>query len=133
MIQHSKTVTPETLVSEVRALKDQGWRFVTCTCLELDADTLEMIVHLDKDLELTHLRLSIAKGKALPSLSGVYFAAFLVENEMRDQFGLEFTDLVLDFGGTLYLEGDVKSTPFCRYGIKDAANGDADAANAEDS
>ncbi len=52
----------------------------------------------------------------MPSISPVYFAAFLIENEIEDQFGIKFDGLVLDFGGTLYLEEEVMRTPFCKYG-----------------
>jgi ech hydrogenase subunit D len=58
----------------------------------------------------------------MPSISPAFFAAFLVENEILDQFGTIFEDLVLDFGGTLYLDedDDITATPFCKYGVKKA-------------
>ena len=118
MTLETKTITPETVVGEVQALKNKGYRFVTMTCLDLDADTCEIMYHFDKDLELVHLRMTgIAKGSTVPSISQQLFAAFLVENEIRDQYGLCFEGLVLDFGGTLYLEDDVRRTPFCKYTI----------------
>ena len=56
------------------------------------------------------------KGTVIPSISGIYFAALLVENENRDLFGLEYEGLVLDFNRTLYLEeaGDPIVAPFCK-------------------
>jgi ABC-type glycerol-3-phosphate transport system substrate-binding protein len=43
-----------------------------------------------------------------------------VENEIIDQFGVTFENLVLDFGGSLYLDDndDITATPFCKYGVK---------------
>jgi len=115
-------VTFETLTGQVLKLKTDGYRFVTITCNELDSDTLDLIYHFDKDLELIHLRVQTGKGTTVPSISPVFFASFLVENEIDDQFGLKFSDLVLDFGGSLYLDNEVRSTPFCKYGIKESNN-----------
>ncbi|THB81621.1 MAG: hypothetical protein D3926_01200 [Desulfobacteraceae bacterium] len=108
------------LVRQAQTLKDGGHRFVTLTCLETDPDHLEIIYHFDKDLEISHYRMRTAKNETVPSLSPVFFAAFLVENEIIDQFGITFENLVLDFGGTLYLDDndDISTTPFCKYGVK---------------
>ena len=115
-------ITKETLRGEVEKLKAANYRFVTITCLELDENTLELIYHFDRDLSLIHYRMQIPKDQPMPSLSPVFFAAFLVENEIYDQFGIKFDDLVLDFGGTLYLDDDddVTATPFCKFGVKQA-------------
>ena len=47
----------------------------------------------------------------------VYFCALLIENEIRDQFGICFSDIVLDFGGALYLEEEVRAMPFCKVSV----------------
>ena len=60
------------------------------------------------------MRLTVAKGESVPSISGVYFAALLIENETQDHFGVTFDGLVLDFGSRLYLEEEVKKYPFCK-------------------
>lgn len=109
----------DTLSKEIEQVKSEGYRFVTITCVEIDEDSVELLYHFDKNLELVHFRLSVLKNKPVQSISPLFFAAFLVENEIIDQFGLEFKDLVLDFGGTLYLDDDeVSSTPLCKYGVK---------------
>lgn len=115
-------VTKTTLQDEVVKVKADGYRFVTMTCLEIDEETLEFIYHFDKDLELKHFRLQSKKTDPMPSISPQFFAAFLVENEIIDQFGTTFEGLVLDFGGTLYLDedDDITATPFCKYGVKQA-------------
>ncbi|MCG8635865.1 MAG: NADH-quinone oxidoreductase subunit C [Desulfobacterales bacterium] len=113
-------ITKDTLREEVEKIKSRGYRFVTITCLELDENTLEMIYHFDRELEIIHYRMQVAKDETMPSLSPVFFAAFLVENEIYDQFGMKFDGLVLDFGGTLYLDedDDITATPFCKFGVK---------------
>lgn len=113
-------ITKETLLEKIETVKADGYRFVTITCLELDETNLEFIYHFDKELDLIHFRMQAPKADQIPSISQQFFAAFLVENEIIDQFGVKFDDLVLDFGGTLYLDDndDITATPFCKFGVK---------------
>jgi ech hydrogenase subunit D len=112
------SVGSDTLVGEVAKTKVEGFRFVTMSCVELDGNTVSILYHFDKDLTLKHLRLTALKDSSVPSISTVYFAAFLVENEIQDLFGIRFKGLVLDYERTLYLDEEVKVTPFCRYTVE---------------
>ena len=128
MIENIKTVTPETIVSEVEAMKKAGYRLVTFTCTDLDENTIDLIYHFDKELVLQHLRMEVSKTATIPSVSGVLLAAFLIENEIQDQFGLKFDGIAIDFHGTLFLEDSVRPSPLCRYTVVEAKpEGDADA------
>lgn len=127
-----KTISPDTVVAEVGKIKEDGYRLITMSAVDLDDDTIELLYHFDKQLDEVHLRMAVAKKEPVPSISGVYFAAFLIENEIQDHFGLKFDGLALDFGGTLMLEEEVMRTPFCKYGVvrKDADGEDAAAPEA---
>ena len=107
-------VSLEALVGEVAKIKVQGYRFVTLSGVERDADSFDIFYHFDKNLTLKHFKLSVSKGVSVPSITPVYFAAFLVENEIQDLFGIIFDGLVVDYERTLYLEPETKATPFCR-------------------
>ena len=50
-------VSPAELIGEVAKLKIQGYRLVTLSCTEIDADRIDVLYHFDKDLGLKHLRL----------------------------------------------------------------------------
>lgn len=120
MCIESTPVTPAQIVAEVTKLKAEGYRLVTMTSVEIDAENMEILYHFDKDLVLKNLRLTIKKGGTMPSISGVLFTAFLVENEIRDQFGITFDGLVLDYQGKLLNETvqTATSSPFCRMQVK---------------
>ncbi len=111
-------VGSDTLVGEVARTKVEGFRFVTMSCVELDADTVYIFYHFDKDITMKHLRLTASKDGSVPSISPVYFAAFLAENEIQDLFGIHFKGLVIDYERTLYLDAEVKVTPFCKYTVE---------------
>lgn len=118
----TESVTTKDLVSVVTKLKADGWRLVTFSSVEIDEKNLEILYHFDKNLELKHLRMSVPKGSHVPSISGVLFTAFLVENEIRDQFGIIFDGLVLDYQGKLLNETvqTAETSPFCRFHVKKA-------------
>jgi ech hydrogenase subunit D len=116
MAINATNIEPSKLVAEVTRLKNDGWRLVTFSSVEIDAENMEVLYHFDKELALTNLRVSVKKGGALPSISGVLFGAFLIENEIRDQFGITFEGLVVDYQGRLLNDctQTASGSPFCR-------------------
>ena len=114
------TIAPANLLAEASKLKNDGYRFVTLTSVELDETNREILYHFDKNLTLKNLRVPVQKGGPPPSISGLLFGAFLVENEIRDQYALTFDGLVLDYQGKLYSETaqTAASSPFCKYHVK---------------
>ncbi|MGA2447767.1 MAG: NADH-quinone oxidoreductase subunit C [Polyangiaceae bacterium] len=102
----------EGVVAHAQLVKDRGLRLVAMTAVERDERSVDVLYHFGRDLVLEHSRLTVAKGATVPSISGVFFAALLVENEIQDQFGLTFDGLVLDYHRTLLLDGDVTEVPF---------------------
>ena len=96
------TVTPNTLVGEVKSLSDQGWRLVQIGVTP-HGELYEVNYTFDREQRFNNLRLQVpAAGASLPSISGLYWCAFLYENEIHDLFNVAFDGLVLDFKGTLY-------------------------------
>ena len=112
------TIGLDQVVGACAQKKAEGYRFVTMTCTAQDPDTVDILYHFDKDYELEHLRLTVSRHAPLPSISDVYFAAFLVENELQDLFGLRFRGLALDYNQTLYLDQEVAMAPFCKYTVE---------------
>jgi ech hydrogenase subunit D len=116
MLANEQAVTADTVVAECQKCYDAGLRLVGVSCAELKQDgAFDLLYHFDKDLALSHLRLTVAKDAAVPSVSGVYFPALLYENEIKDQFGVNFQNILIDFACTLYLEPEVVKSPYCNY------------------
>lgn len=110
-------VTPETVAGEAAKIKYEGYRLVTLSCVEIDGGHVEILYHFDKNLVLRHFRLAAAKETVIPSISTVFSAAFLAENEIQDLFDVRFSGLIIDFNRTLYLDGPGAKVPFCRYSV----------------
>ena len=139
MFFEATSVTPVTLLGEVRRLAEAKYRFVTMSQTVLDERTLRLYYHFDENLTLTdlrraceifpqsgmtHLRMEVDKDRPIPSISSVYFCALLIENETQDQFGVRFGGLPLDYQGAMYLEGEVTRGPYFTMTKVKRASGD---------
>lgn len=99
-----QTVVKEEVVSQAQAMKQQGYRLAQmhCTTLKDTALPYEINYSFAKALELHNLRLVVGEQETLPSISGIYPAAFLYENEIHDLFGLTVENMSIDYNGKLY-------------------------------
>ncbi len=117
MIENVKEITVQELLGEVQKLHYEGYRLVTATCVDNNNDTLDLYYHFDMDYKLTNLKLTINKGSAVPSITKIFFCALLVENEIKELFGVNIENLVVDYGGHLLLSDGAPDNPMLRQQI----------------
>ena len=101
------------LLSEVDQLRSANWRLVQILCIGQQGGA-ELSYSFGADsvrgLELRTLRFTVSEGTSVPSITALYPAAFLYENEIRDLFGVQIERIAGDWLGKIY---DVaKNTPF---------------------
>lgn len=125
MLNDVLPVTADTLVGHAAGMKAAGYRLVTLTCTNADHGQVDILYHFGLEYALKHLRLTIPEKTVVPSISPVYAAAFLVENEIQDLFGIRFEGLAIDYRGTLFLEKPPGKSPFPRRNIGSEVNGPA--------
>ena len=113
MLTNVKEIPVAQLHSEVWNLKRQGYRFVTMTCTDV-GDAHDVLYHFDKQYELQHLRLRVPRGETLPSITELFFAAVLVENEIQDLFGVTVTGMAVDYKGRFILSEGAPAAPLNR-------------------
>ena len=98
------------LVSKVAELKREGHRLVQI-CATTLPENFEITYSFDLGGKFTSLRVMVARSEAvIPSITGEYFGAFSYENELQDLFGLQVTDLKLNYNGNFFQMA--KKTPF---------------------
>ena len=103
MIGEQKLITIDVpgLAAKVQELKDAGYRLVQIGCTRLEQ--FELNYSFDKNYEFVNLRLAIpSNSQEIPSISGIYLAAFLYENELHDLFGLNIKNIAVDYQGNFY-------------------------------
>ncbi len=89
------------LLPAIAGIKAEGYRLAGITATTLP-DTIQVDYLFDRDFRFIILRVDVAPGRELPSITGSYFAAFGYENELHDLFGITVTGNALDFGGRFY-------------------------------
>ncbi len=102
------------LCDRVHRLHDERYRFVTISCSDNGDGTLDLYYHLDRDLQLLTLKMTVSREEGVPSVSHIYFAALLVENEIQELFGLPMSGLLVDYRNRLLLSGDAPEAPMAR-------------------
>lgn len=123
-MENIKEISKDEIVSEVRQLMETGAKFVTAVCSDLD-DKFEVLYFFSKNsgTELSCLRYRVAKEEEVLSPSGTTLATVLIDNEMKELFGLKIKDLAIDYGGHLLLAQDSPVTPLLKT-KKDALKGE---------
>ncbi len=110
MLNNVSETALDHISTEVWKLKQDGYRFVTMTCCDR-GESHDILYHFDKNYQLKHLRVTLPKGTELPSVSAIFFAALLVENEMKDLMGVSVSGMAIDFQGRFMLAEGAPVTP----------------------
>jgi ech hydrogenase subunit D len=100
-IQETVSVEVGNLIGKVEEFRDGGYRLVQINCSKI-GDVYEINYSFDKDYEFRNLRITVTADTEIPSISGMYWGAFIYENEMHDLFGIRVRGMNIDFKGHLF-------------------------------
>ena len=90
------------LLEKVSALRQAGYRLVQVSATRCP-EQVELTYSFDRDRQLSDLRLQVPAAEArVPSISSIYWCAFLYENELHDLFNVEVDGMAVDFHGHFY-------------------------------
>lgn len=117
MIDNVTEISKAQLLSEAQSMLSQNYRFVTATCVDLGEGNLDVLYHFDKNMQLHNLRIKAKRGEDIPSISPVYLCAVLIENEMKELFGLNVTGIAIDYGGHMLLTPEELKNPQSKISI----------------
>ena len=100
--QTFEVIPADTLLERVRAFREQGWRLVQIGATRLP-DQLELTYSFDRESRLANLRVALPGDEhKVPSISSIFWCAFVYENELHDLFGLQVSGMAVDFQGNFY-------------------------------
>jgi hypothetical protein len=122
MIDNLKEIGKDQLLGEVKRLADSKARFVTGVCSDL-GDKLEVTYYFvpKPGMDMSALRFCVGKEEEVPSMTGIYLATALTENELKELFGLRVQDIAIDFGGHMLLAQDSPVLPMLKSEEQKAA------------
>lgn len=89
------------LLPVIMEKKNDLWRLAQICCVFKEGK-YEVSYSFAKEYELVNYRLVVDKDEEVPSISRVYQAAILYENEMRELFGLKVEHMKVDYHDKLY-------------------------------
>ncbi|HEX2955153.1 MAG TPA: NADH-quinone oxidoreductase subunit C [Bacillota bacterium] len=114
MIENVTNISVDALLGFVEDMIYSGYRFITATCVDNGNGTNDVLYHFDKDLQMKHARITVGKEDEIPSISGIYFGAILVENEIKELFGVNIKNIAVDYGGHMLLNDNELEAPMSR-------------------
>src|ERR1019366_9519957 len=105
--QTFETIPPQALLERVGEMRKQGYRLVQIGATRLP-EHVELTYSFGLESRLANLRFQVpAVGARVPSITSIFWCAFLYENELHDLFNVQVDGMAVDFHGHLY-ETNVK-------------------------
>lgn len=93
----------EQLRREAAYMKAEQWRFVQMLAANNDEAGVDLYYSFMKDDELRNYYISaVGKETLVPSITDLFLAAFVFENEARELFGVNMGPIAIDFAGKMY-------------------------------
>ncbi len=100
--QTLELISIDALLDKVRTMREKSARLVQISATRAQ-EQLELTYSFDLSGSLVSYRLHVPVAQAwVPSISSIYWCAFLYENEMHDLFNLQVDGMAVDFQGNLY-------------------------------
>lgn len=102
LVQEFFPLTVEGLPALSDEKKADGSRFVQMLCVNTE-DGIDMVYSFMKDGVLANYEIKgVKKGTTIPSVTDNFIAAFVFENEAHDLFGVDISNIAIDFEGNFY-------------------------------
>lgn len=110
MLKNILEIGANEIFNKAAELHKKGYRLAAITC-ENEGGMLEMTYHFDLNYELFNVRIHADVKDKIKSISKIFPAAFLMENEIQDLYGNSYEDLIVDYKGKLYLTENSPKAP----------------------
>lgn len=91
------------LLDRAARMREEGCRLVQI-CATRVPEGFELTYSFDRNYHLYNLRLTVAEGESVMSITSIYWPAFIYENEMHDLFGVQVRHIQrdVDYGGSFF-------------------------------
>jgi ech hydrogenase subunit D len=102
LIQDIENIDASNLLESVSDVKSSGYRLGQICATKIEGG-IEILYSFERDETLKNLKVHLSDSDIeIHSISGIYWSAFIYENEMHDLFGVTFRNLALDYGGHFF-------------------------------
>jgi len=101
MIQEYIDIGADDILKKTAEMKNDGYRLVQICATTKGMET-QIMYSFDKEFSMMCLKITITGNGPLESISGMYWPAFIYENEIHDLFDIEFINSKLDYKGNFF-------------------------------
>ena len=115
-MEKEKVISKDQIIPEVQKKLAEKARFAMMTCME-SPDKFEIIYTFEPAESvspLSQIRVLMPKTETLPSITAVYPAAVVVENEIVGDFKIEIDGMALDFNKLIMRTKDSMQFPLTK-------------------
>ncbi|MDR2457680.1 MAG: NADH-quinone oxidoreductase subunit C [Clostridiales Family XIII bacterium] len=92
---------PENILSIADSLFEDGFRIAQICAYNGDNEVI-IIYSFDKKGVIKNIEVPLKAPYQIDSISSIYLAAFIYENEMHDLFGINFKNSKIDYSGKFF-------------------------------
>lgn len=96
--QVTTVISIASLIGRVEAFRKGAYRLVQMNCSKI-GEQFEINYSFEKDYRFENIRIIISPDTEVPSITGMYWGAFVYENEMHDLYGVQVKGINIDFQG----------------------------------
>lgn len=108
-LYEDKEIELNELINISYKMKKNNSRLVQICCTSLKERYI-LNYSFAKDYDFYNYKIAIDINDEIPSISCIFKAAYLYENEMKDLFGININNMDIDYSGHLYNLGN--KTPY---------------------
>jgi ech hydrogenase subunit D len=96
--QVTTVISIASLIGRVEAFRKGAYRLVQMNCSKI-GEQFEINYSFEKDYRFENIRIILTLDTEVPSITGMYWGAFVYENEMHDLYGVQVKGINIDFQG----------------------------------
>ena len=101
MLDNLEEIELLSLLNKMKEIKVEGFTVMQICATKL-GESYELLYTFGRAYEARHIKVTIAPGTHVPSITDIFPAAYLYENEMHDLFGIDIDGINHDYKGGLY-------------------------------
>ncbi len=101
MLENLEVIELKELLNKMKEISVAGYRILQMCATKIDEE-YEILYTFAKGYDIRNVKIIIAPGTHVPSITDIFEAAYLYENEVHDLFGIEIDGINHDYKGGLY-------------------------------
>lgn len=105
-------ISLDELLREAAVMKAEGWRFIQTHAVNTDSGIDLYYSFMKNGLVRNYKIIGVTKDMQVPSITSMFLAAFVFENEARELFGVDMKDIAIDFKGAMYAPAESEPMTF---------------------